>query len=75
MGDDRLQRGNWLFETLATDNDFRSFHQRIGTECGNFNDDEKYRAIWLGVRSLRSMLDELVAQFEGHISKEEWMSL
>ena len=54
MGDDRLQRTTWLFETLVTNNDFRSFHRRIETEYENFNDDEKYRAMWLGVRSLRS---------------------
>jgi hypothetical protein len=75
MGDSRLQRVNWLFETLATDSDFRSFHRRIDADYENFTDDEKYRAMCLGVRSLRSILDELVAHFEGHISKEEWISL
>ena len=75
MADSRLQRVNWLFETLVTDSDFRSFHRRIDTDYENFTDDEKYRATCLGIRSLRSMLDELVAQFEGQISKEEWTSL
>jgi hypothetical protein len=75
MADNRGQRINWLFETLVTDSEFRNFHQRIDRDYDNFNDDEKYRAMCLGVRSLRSMLDELVAHFEGQISKEEWVSL
>ena len=75
MADNRLQRTNWLFETLCTDNDFRAFHHRINTDYENFNEDEKYRATCLGVRSLGSMLDELVSYFEGQISKEEWISL
>ena len=75
MADNRLQRTNWLFETLCTDNDFRAFHRRINTDYENFNEDEKYRATCFGVRSLGSMLDELVSYFEGQISKEEWISL
>ena len=75
MADNRLQLVNWLFETLCTDNDFRAFHHRINTDYENFNEDEKYRATCLGVRSLGSMLDELVSHFEGQISKEEWISL
>tara|TARA_B100001250_G_scaffold93059_1_gene77502 strand:- start:335 stop:844 length:510 start_codon:yes stop_codon:yes gene_type:complete len=75
MADNRLQRVNWLFETLSTDNDFRDFHRRIDTDYKNFTEDEKYRALCIGVRALRSMLDELVAHLEGRISKEEWISL
>ncbi|MAV87268.1 MAG: hypothetical protein CMM67_03395 [Rhodospirillaceae bacterium] len=75
MADNRVQRINWLFETLVTDNEFRNFHQRIDNDYDNFTDDEKYRAMCLGIRSLRSMLDELGAYFEGQISKEEWVSL
>ena len=75
MADNRRQRVNWLFETLSTDTDFRKFHRRIDTDYENFTDDEKYRALCLGIRSLRSMLDEVVAHFEGQISKEEWISL
>jgi hypothetical protein len=75
MADNRLQRVNWLFETLCTDSDFRNFHRRIDTDYANFTDDEKYRAMCLGVRSLRSILDELIAQIEGRISNEEWISL
>tara|TARA_Y100000739_G_scaffold188872_1_gene168207 strand:- start:304 stop:813 length:510 start_codon:yes stop_codon:yes gene_type:complete len=75
MADVRAQRVNWLFETLCVDNDFRDFHRRIDTDFENFDEDEKYRAICLGIRSLGSMLDELAAYFEGNISDEEWVSL
>tara|TARA_Y100001970_G_scaffold258908_1_gene339319 strand:- start:1220 stop:1375 length:156 start_codon:yes stop_codon:yes gene_type:complete len=33
------------------------FNRRIDTDYENFDEDEKYRAICLGIRSLRSMLD------------------
>jgi len=75
MGNDRRQHLNWLFETLCTDNDFRVFHSRIDTDYDNFTEDEKYRAMMLGVRSLRPMLDELVDYFEGRLSQEEWINL
>ena len=75
MADNRVQRINWLFETLVTDSEFRNFHQRIDSDYDSFTDDEKYRAMCLGIRSLRSMLDELCAYFEGQISKDEWISL
>lgn len=75
MSDQQHQRIGWLFETLCTDNDFRAFHRRIDTDWENFNDDEKYRAHWLGMRSLRSMLDELVAYYDGQITKNEWLNL
>jgi len=42
MADQRLQRINWLTETLCTDSDFRAFHRRIDTDWENFTDDEKY---------------------------------
>ena len=75
MADQRRQRTGWLFETLCTDNDFRAFHRRIDTDWENFNEDEKYRAHWLGMRSLRTMLDELVAYYDGMITEEEWLNL
>ena len=45
MADNRVQRINWLFETLVTDNEFRNFHQRIDNDYDNFTDDERYRAM------------------------------
>ena len=71
----RRQRMYWLHETLCTDNDFRAFHRRIDTDWENFNEDEKYRAFALGMRSLRTMLDELVSYYDGMITENEWLSL
>ena len=75
LGNDRRQHLNWLFQTICTDNDFRDFHRKIDTDYDNLNEDEKYRAMWLGVSSLRPMFDELVDYFEGRLSKDEWINL
>ncbi len=75
MADRREQRVSWLFETLCTDNDFREFHRRIDSDWDQFDEAEKYRAHCLGVRSISSMLNELVAYFEGQISQTEFQSL
>ena len=75
MADQRRQRTGWLFETLCTDNDFRAFHRRIDTDWESFNEDEKYRGFALGMRSLRTMLDELVAYYDGQITEDEWLNL
>ena len=75
MGSDCRQQLNWLLETLYTDNDFRVFHRRIYTGYDNFSEDEKYKAMWLGVRSLRPMADELVNHLEGQLIKDEWINL
>ena len=69
------QRTYWLNETLCTDNDFRAFHRRIDTDWENFNEDERYRASALAVTGLRSVLDELVAYYDGVITENEWLSL
>ena len=69
------QRTYWLNETLCTNNDFRAFHRRIDTDWENFNEDEKYRGFALGMRSLRTMLDELVAYYDGQITEDEWLNL
>ena len=75
MAVQRRQRIYWLHETLCTDNDFRVFHRRIDTDWDNFNEDEKYRASALAVTGLRSVLDELVAYYDGVITENEWLSL
>ena len=75
MADQRRQRIGWIHETLCTDNDFRVFHRRIDTDWDNFNEDEKYRASALAVTGLRSVLDELVAYYDGVINENEWLSL
>ena len=75
MADQRRERIGWLHKTLCTDNDFRTFHRRIDTDWENFNEDEKYRASALAVTRLRSVLDELVAYYDGVITENEWLSL
>ena len=75
MADDRKKRIDWLTETICLDSDFRDFHRRIGIEYDQMNEDERYRAFWLGVRSLHSMLDELVGYFDGNITDSEFRAL
>ena len=75
MADQRKQRVNWMFETLVTDGDFRRFHRRIDREFDSFDSDERDRALFLGARTLRSILDELVAYFDGKISSDEFHAL
>ena len=75
MADQRTQKSNLLFETHCTDSDFRSVHRRVETDYANFTEDEKYLARSAGIRSLKSMLDELVAYYDGHISGDEWLNL
>ena len=71
MSRDRRSNENWLFETLSTDGNFRAFHSRIMTDYENFNDDEKYRADSLAMRTLTSNLNELLAYQNGLITEDE----
>ena len=75
LADQREIRLNWLTETLCTDSDFRQFHRRLGREYDQMNDDDRYRAYWLGVRTLRSLFNELVAYYDGQISNTEFRNL
>ena len=75
MADQRAQRINWMVETICTDADFRDFERRIDTEYTTFDEDQRFRANMLGVRVLRSILDELLAYFDGQISEDEWLNL
>jgi len=75
MTEQRSQRTNWMAETISTDADFRDFERRIDTEYSTFNADEKFRANMLGVRALNSLLNELLAHFDGQISADEWINL
>ena len=75
MADDRKKRIDWLTETICLDSDFRDFHRRIGTEYDQMNGDERYRAFWLGVRTMHSLLDELVGYFDGNITDSEFRVL
>ena len=75
MADQRRERIGWLHETLCTDNDFRAFQLRIEKEYSSFDEDERARANYLGFRILRSMLEELIAYFDGQITEDEWINL
>ena len=73
MADQRSKRLNWALETICTDADFRQFQRRIDTDYDDFDEDERYRAWALEMRSLTPMLDELVAYFDGQISDTEFI--
>ena len=75
QSDQRRQRENWFLETLCTDSDFRKFNTRINVSWDGMDDDERYRAIYLGFRTVQSILDELVAYFDGQISADEFLAL
>ena len=75
MADQREERFNWVTETLATNNEFRQYALRIGQEWDQFNDDDRMRGIALGTRTLRSLLNELVAYFDGQITDDEFRNL
>ena len=75
MADQRKQNVNWFFEQLVADVEFRNFHRRIDAEWNEFNEDDRDRDIFLGIRTIRPTLDELVAHFDGQISAEEYRSL
>ena len=75
MADQRSQRVIWMAQTYSTDADFRDFERRIDTEYSTFNVDEKFRANMMGIRTLTSILNELLAHFDGQISDDEWINL
>ena len=75
MSDQRTQRTNWMAETISTNADFRNFERRINTEYDIFNADEKFRANIMGVRVVQTLLNELLAYFDGQISDDEWINL
>ena len=75
MADQRSERINWFAETGCTNADFRNFERRIHTEYADFDEDERFRANILGVRILRSLLEEMIAYFDGQVSEDEWLNL
>ena len=77
MGAEREQRVNWLMETMATNNDFMDFYYRLQFEddYDNLDKKERARAIAIGIRVMRPMLNELVAYYDGQISADEFHSL
>lgn len=75
QSDQRRLHFNWLYESNCTDADFRDFHRRLDTDWDSLNDDERYRGLFLGMRSLRLYLDEVTDYFEGQLSKSEYRVL
>ena len=75
MAEQRSQRTNWMAETICTDKDFRDFERRIDRDYTTLDVDERFRANILGVRVLTSILNELVAYFDGQITQDEWLNL
>ena len=75
MADQRSQRTNWMAETICTDKDFRDFERRIDREYTTLDVNERWRANMLGFRILTSILNELLAYFDGQISEDEWLNL
>ena len=73
--DQRRQHFNWVYETTVTDNDVRAFQLRIDRDWDQLNENERYRAWALGMRTIRSLLDELVAHFDNHLSPNEFRIL
>ena len=74
MADQREERINWMQESIVLDPDFRKFHSRL-SEWEDFDDDERVRGFTLGIRALRSLLNETVAYFDGQISENEFRLL
>ena len=75
MAADRKQANDFLLERLITDSDFRNFHYRAATEPEKFNEDDRYRNLFVNWRSLRTALGELSSYFNGHISEDEYKRL
>ena len=77
MADGREQRLNWIMETMATNEEFRNFYYRLEFEeaFDELDKKERYRAVTIGIRLARPMLNELVAYHDGQISSDEFRSL
>ena len=77
MGAERQQRFNWIMELIATNEEFRDFYHRLEFEeaFDALDKKERHRAVAIGLRVTRPMLDELVAYHDGQISADEFFSL
>ena len=58
---------NWLYEANCTDPEFRAWHRRLDADWDKLDEDERYRGLNLGMRSLRLYLDEVTDYFDGAI--------
>ena len=75
QADQRRQHFNWIYEANCLDGEFRQWHRKLDTDWRDLTDDERYRGLQLGIRSLRLLLDELSDYHEGQLSKPEWIIL
>lgn len=75
MADQRETRLNWFHEEMIINNEFRHFQQRMSKNFDQLNENDRQRAFFLGVRTLRPALNELVAYFDGQISNAEFKNL
>ena len=51
------------------------FHMRCNSQWDQLNDDEQFRAHAIGIRTVQSILDEVVAYFDGQIGDDELLAL
>ena len=75
QSDQRRLHFNWLYEANCTDPEFRAWHRRLDADWDKLDEDERYRGLNLGMRSLRLYLDEVTDYFDGQLSKSEWRIL
>ena len=77
MGAERQKRFNWIMELIATNDEFRDFYHRLEFEeaFDELDQKDRHRAMAIGLRVTRPMLDELVAYHDGQISADEFFSL
>ena len=75
QSDQRRLHFNWLYEANCTDAEFRNWHRRLDEEWDDLNEDDRYRGLNLGMRSLRLYLDEVTDYFDGQLSKAEYLVL
>ena len=68
-----MQQINWLMETFVTDENFRDFYYKIEFEeaFDELDKKERARAVGVGIRFVRPMLNELLAHHDGHECQRE----
>ena len=73
--DQRRLHFNWLYETNCTDAEARKWHSRLDEDWDDLTEDDRYRGLHLGMRSLRLYLDEVTDYFNEQLSKSEYLLL
>ena len=75
QSDQRRLHFNWLYEANCTDAEFRQWHRSLDEDWDDLTEDDRYRGLHLGMRSLRLYLDEVTDYFNGQLSKSEYLVL